>query len=138
MNLKSPAVRRYLLRLLLASLIYMLAVFLTFHVLYHGKLPIPAALGMAAIPSIPLVGIIVVNGLYLKEETDDFQRELFIKSLLWAAGGTLAVTSFWSFVHLFAHFPPPDGFHPFVLFWLIVGLSNYPLRRYYGSGKSNE
>ena len=138
MNLQSFAVRRYLRRLALAVAVYLVSVFLTFHVLYHGKLHLPAALGLAAIPSIPLVAIIIVIGLYLKEETDDFQREIYIKTLLWAAGITLAVTSFWSFVHLFAHFPPPDGFHPFVLFWLIVLLSDYPLRRFYGSGQGDE
>ena len=129
----SPARRRYLVRTIVATLCYLVAVFLTFHVLWHGRLPLAGAVGMATIPSIPIVAIIVIVGLYLKEEKDDFERELFIKSLLWASGITLAFTSFWSFVHLFAHFPPPDGFHVFVLFWMSVGLAAFSLRRYYGS-----
>jgi hypothetical protein len=129
MPCRSIAVKRYLRRLALAAGAYILAVFLTFHVLYHGRLPLLAAIGLAMIPSIPIIGMIVAVGLYLKEEKDEFQRELFIQTLLWGAGGTLALTSFWSFVHLFAHFPPVDGFHVFVIFWVIVGISGAVLNR---------
>jgi hypothetical protein len=129
---KSPAARRYLVRTAIATAIYLVTVLLTFHVFYHGRLPLPAAIGLAAIPSVPIVAIIAIVGLYLKEEKDEFQREIFIQALLWGAGVTLAVTSFWSFVHLFAHFPPVDGFHVFVLFWLSFGIATIPLRRYYG------
>ena len=129
----SQASKRYLRRTVLATLVYLVAVFVTFHVLYHGRLPMPAALGLAAKPSVPIVALLVIIGLYLKEEKDDFQRELFIQALLWGSGSTLALTSFWSFVHLFAHFPPTDGFHVFVLFWLSTGLAAAILRRRYRS-----
>jgi xanthosine utilization system XapX-like protein len=129
---RSPAARRYLRRTLIATAIYVVTVFLTFHVFHHGRVPLPAAFALATLPSIPLVAIIAIVGIYLKEEKDEFQRELFIQSLLWGAGATLAITSFWSFVHLFSHFPPVDGFHVFVLFWIFVGISAIPLRRYYG------
>jgi xanthosine utilization system XapX-like protein len=129
---KSPAHRRYLIRVAIASAVYVLTVFLAMHVFHHGRLALPAAIGLSLFPSIPIVAIIAIVGLYLKEEKDEFQRELFIKSLLWGTGATLAVTSFWSFLHIFGHVPPVDGFHVFILFWLFVGLSGYPLHRYYG------
>jgi len=131
---KSPAVRRYLGRMLTAACCYVVAVFITIHVLDHGRKILQAALLLAAIPSIPLIGMIVVVALYLKEEKDEFQRELFIQSLLWGMGATLAITSFWSYVHIFSHVPPVDGLHVFVLFWILTGLSTIPLRRYYGGG----
>ncbi|ADW68117.1 hypothetical protein [Granulicella tundricola] len=134
MSNHSPAVARYLRRIAIASAAYVLTVFLTFHVFYHGRLPLPAAIGLATIPSIPIIAMIVIVALYLKEEKDEFQRELFIQSLLWGAGFTLALTSFWSFVHLFAHFPPVDGFHVFVIFWIIVGISDFFLRLKYRAG----
>jgi hypothetical protein len=128
---RTPAAKRYLIRLLIAVTVYVIAVFVTMHLLYHGRLPLPAAIGLATIPSIPIVAMIVIVGLYLKEETDEFQRELFIKCLLWGTGGTLAITSFWSFLHIFAHVPAVDGFHVFVLFWTLVGLAGLPLHLYY-------
>jgi hypothetical protein len=129
---KSPAARRYYLRTFLASIAYVIAVFVSLHLLWHGKVPMPAAIGLACIPSIPLVAIIAIVGLYLKEETDEFQRELYIKSLLWSAAGTLALTSFWSFLHLFAHVAAVDGFHVFLMFWVFVAISSFSLSKYYG------
>ena len=132
---KSLALRRYLMRLTIASAVYVLTVFLAVHVLHHqGRMAILPAAGLALLPSIPIVAIIAIVGLYLKEEKDEFQRELYIKSLLWGTGATLAITSFWSFLHLFGRVPPVDGFHVFLLFWIFVGLSSYPLRRYYSGG----
>ena len=131
---RSPAAKRYLIRLLIAVTTYLIAVFVTMHIFHHGRLELPAAIGLATIPSLPIIAIIVIVGLYLKEEKDEFQRELFIQCLLWGTGATLAVTSFWSFLHLFAHVPAVDGFHVFILFWLFVGLSSVPLNRYYRGG----
>lgn len=131
---RSPAAKRYLRRLLIAVTAYVIAVVLTMHLLFHGQLPVPVAMGLALIPSLPLVAIIAIVGLYLKEEKDEFQRELFIQTLLWATAGTLAISSFWSFVHLFAHVPPVDGIHVFALFWVLVGLSAVPLHFYYRGG----
>ncbi len=133
---RSAASRRYLRRTFIATVIYLISVFLAFHVFHHGRMPLPSALALAAFPSIPIVAIIAIVGLYLKEEKDEFQREVFIQSLLWAAGITLAATSFWSFVHLFTHFPPVDGFHVFALFWLSFGLATIPVRRHYAGGSS--
>ena len=129
---KSLAARRYLRRILIATSIYVVAVFVTLHIVNHGRVALPEAIGLASIPSLPIIGVIAAVGLYLKEEKDEFQRELFIQSLLWSTGATLGLTSFWSFLHIFGHVPPVDGFHVFVMFWLFVGLSAYPLRRYYG------
>ncbi len=131
---KSKAARRYLRRVAIATAFYLVAVFTTLHIVHHGRVALPEAIGLAMIPSLPIVAVIAIVGLYLKEEKDEFQRELFIQSLLWGTGATLAVTSFWSFLHIFGRVAPVDGFHVFIMFWLFVGLSDYPLRRYYGGG----
>ena len=131
---KSPAEKRYVLRQLIAALVYILATFVTIHILWHGRTRLTPAIILAAIPSIPLVAMIGIVALYLKEEKDEFLRELFIQSLLWGMGGTLALTSFWSYLHLFSHVPPVDGFHVFVIFWVLMGLSNIPIRLRYRGG----
>jgi hypothetical protein len=48
----------------------------------------------AALQSMPIIAFIVVLGLYLAEETDEFMRALWVQSLLWGTGATLAVTTF--------------------------------------------
>jgi hypothetical protein len=129
---QTPAARRYLRRIATTSLLYLVATFLAYHVFWHAHIAFWPAVGLALIPSIPIVAIIVFVGIYLKEETDEFQRVLYMQSLLCGTGGTLAVLSFWGFLHLFAHVPGVDAFHIFAFFWLLTGLSNWPLRRYYG------
>jgi len=133
---KSPAEKRYIVRQLCAALVYLLATFVTLHILYHGRSRLTPAILLAAIPSIPLVAMIGIVALYLKEEKDEFQRELFIQSLLWGMGGTLALTSFWSFLHIFTHVPPVDGLHVFVIFWILMGLSTIPIRLRYRGGRN--
>jgi len=52
------------------------------------------ALVCAAVQSLPIVASIVIAGLYLAEETDDFQKTVLVQSLLWGIGVTLAVATF--------------------------------------------
>jgi len=132
MGSRSPAARRFLRRVAIASGAYVVTVFFTLHIFRRGPLHLPEAIGVAIVPSLPILAVIAIVGLYLKEETDEFKREIFIQSLLWGSGLTLALTSFWSFLHLFAHVPGVDGFHVFAMFWIFVAISAFPLARYYG------
>lgn len=49
----------------------------------------------AALQSMPLIAFMVVLGLYLAEETDEFMRAFWVQSLLWGTGAVLAATTFW-------------------------------------------
>jgi len=62
----------------------------------------------AALQSLPIVGFIVVVGFYLAEEKDDFQRAIYIQSLLWGTGATLAVTTFWGSMEKYSQVPHMD------------------------------
>ena len=91
----TPAKRRYLFRFLStigAYIIVSLAI-LSYIVRFHPTGPILYVL--AALPALPIVASIVVVGLCIAEEKDEFQRTLFEQSLLWGIGGTLASTSTW-------------------------------------------
>lgn len=46
----------------------------------------------------PLIGIIVIIGLYLKEESDEYVRMQSVRMILFATGLTLAVTTVWGFL----------------------------------------
>jgi hypothetical protein len=41
------------------------------------------------------VAFIVIFGLYLKEEKDEFERAVWVQALLWGIGATLTVITFW-------------------------------------------
>ena len=51
-----------------------------------GHPPIGAAYLLAVLPAFPIMGALVVTGLYLAEEKDEFQRQLLVESVLGGIG----------------------------------------------------
>jgi hypothetical protein len=74
----------------------------------------------AFLASLPILSFIVINGLYLAEEKDEFQRTLFVRSMLWGIGATLAVTTFWGSLEKFAQVPSMDIASVQFLFLLVM------------------
>jgi hypothetical protein len=56
--------------------------------------PIVFVYFLAALLTIPVIGVIVVVGRYLARETDEFVRMMVVQSLLWGLGVTFAVDTF--------------------------------------------
>ena len=55
---------------------------------------------LAALPSFPIVAMIIVVGRYLAEETDEFERDQTVRSILWGTGALLAGSTYLSFLRL--------------------------------------
>jgi hypothetical protein len=77
----------------------------------------------AVVPALPILAAIVVVGRYLVEETDEYQRTLLVRAMLWATGATLAVTTIWGFLESFAHVRPAWAGFPFMLFCIALGVA---------------
>ena len=124
----NPAVRRYLFRFLPTMAAYaVLLVFVEWYV--HTFHPTGALLyGLAVLPAIPIVGVILVVGLYLAEEKDEFQRNLLVQSMLWGLSAILSLTSVWGFLQMFTHIHPFQPFMAFPLFWCFQGVATAALR----------
>ena len=128
---KSAATRRYLLRFAVAMSAYIaltLIVVTCFHRLHPTG---PFAYLLAVLPALAIIAIIVTVGLYLAEEKDEFQRNLFVQSMLWGLGGVLAVTSVWGMLESFTHILHFEPTWTFSLFWIFVGISSPFLQRRY-------
>ena len=127
----NPAIRRYLTRFAVAMSAYIaltVVVAESFHRL-HPKGPL--AYLLAVLPAAAIIGVIITVGLYLTEEKDEFQRNLFIEALLWGLGGVLAVTSVWGMLESFTHITHFQPTWTFTLFWCFVGVSTPFLQRRY-------
>jgi hypothetical protein len=125
---QNPATRRYLKRFIPTMTAYAVALLIAEGAI-HRFHPTGALLdGLAVLPAIPIIGIIVVVGLYLAEEKDEFQRNLLIQSMLWGLGGILSLTSVWGFLQLYAHVHPFQPFMTFPLFWCFQGIATGVLR----------
>jgi hypothetical protein len=97
----TPAQRRYNTRVLWCSALYgasLLAASYAFHLrLVAGPLAWTAAL----VPALAIVGIFVAVGRYLGEETDEYQRLLMTRQVLWGTGVALSVATVWGFLESF-------------------------------------
>ena len=78
---------------------------------------------LAVLPSLPIIAVLVIVGLYFAEETDEFERSIAIQAQLWGIGATLAITAFWGFLEVFlpvSHFPL---YLTTVIYWTSVGIA---------------
>ncbi len=128
---QTNAQRRYLLRFLPTMLFYVGFLFLAKWIFKHHHPTGPAAYILAALPALPIIAVLVIVGLYIAEEADEFERSVVIQSQLWGIGGTLAITTFWGFLEIFlpvAHFPV---YLTTVIYWICVGISTPFIRLRY-------
>lgn len=108
MNTRNPAQRRYVARFVPAMLAYVIVLFACTWA-NRAYQPEGAALYvLSVLPSLPLLAVLVVMGLYLREERDEFIRNRLVTAMIGGIGITLAITSVWGFLeegaHV-AHFP---------------------------------
>lgn len=131
MNKHSPAGRRYLKRFVPAMIAYFFAIFGASYSFRLLDLRGPAAWAMAIAPALPILAVIAIMGLYIKEETDEFQRNVLVESMIWGFGITLAITTVWGFLEMYVHTPGLPSFWAFPIFCLAMGLSQLFVRRRY-------
>ena len=127
----SPAARRYLARFIPLMIVYVIAIFgvsLAFSWLHPSG---PVAWALATVPALPILGVIAVMGLYLREEADEFQRAVLIESMLWGIGLTLAGASVWGLLELYVDAPRVPVFWAFPVFCGAMGLAQPFVRRRY-------
>lgn len=131
MNKHSPAGRRYLKRFIPAMIAYVVLIFGASLAFRDPGLTGPLAWAIAVAPALPIVAVIAIMGLYVKEETDEFQRRVLIESMLWGFGVTLTVTTVSGFLEMYVHTPGLQSFWAFPIFCLAMGVSQLFVRRRY-------
>jgi hypothetical protein len=116
---RSPAVRRYLLRVALAMTSYVVILVgakLAFsYVDPHG----PLAYVLALAPALPIIGVFWAVMRLLVEETDEFMRLLLVRQALFATGFCLVVMTAWEWLQNFDLVPPGNGGFGAAFFWFI-------------------
>ena len=127
----NQASKRYNKRYLIATPLYLILLSLAVYILRHYHPSRPLAIVIAVLPTIPLVAMIAIAGLYLKEETDEFLRSIFQQSLLWSIGLVLAITSIWGLLEMIADMPHLPIFYVFPAFCVFFGICSPLLKRRY-------
>lgn len=127
----SPAMRRYQLRFWPLMAVYAVIVIGVAFLIKHAPPPGAWRYLAAAIPAVPLIGVIVAIGLYLVEEADEFRRATYVQSMLWALGLVLAVTTVWGFLELLADAPHLQPWWIFPIYSVTQDLAHHLIRRWY-------
>jgi hypothetical protein len=127
----TKAGRRYIYRLAPTMLIYLVFTYIaqwSFHHLHPTGLVVYF---LAVLPALPLIGSLAIVGLYIAEESDEFERSILVQSMLWGLGGALSVSTIWGSLEDFAHAPHISTFYVYLLFWIFMGISQPFIRRRY-------
>lgn len=74
----------------------------------------------AVLPTIPILCLAYVVGRYLREEKDEYQRDIVIRGMLWGTAVALSMTVFSSFLHAYGWNGQLPEFSEFITFWLVA------------------
>jgi hypothetical protein len=72
---------------------------------------------LAAMPVAPILAVIVLMGRYLRDERDEYKRDLVIRCLLWGTAGCVGTNLFCGFLQIFGW---KGGLPPFIGFWVFA------------------
>ncbi|HTJ30820.1 MAG TPA: hypothetical protein VL346_09980 [Acidobacteriaceae bacterium] len=125
------ATRRYLVRLLLTMLVYLLTVFFAKWSFQHLHPTGALVYLLALLPSVPMVGSLAIVGLYSAEETDEFERFILIQSMLWGLGASLTISTVWGTLEEFTHRSHLSTFYAYTFFWIFMAISGVVIRLRY-------
>lgn len=98
MQHRNLAQRRYIRRFVPLMAGYVLILFAANRVADTRQLEGATLALLSILPTLPLLGVIVVMGLYLREEADEYLRDRLVVAMLGGTGVLLMVTTVWGFL----------------------------------------
>ena len=116
---KSPAIRRYLIRLFVLMSIYLVTLFAAVTAFNaHAMSGIPAY-ALAVLPALPIIGVFWAVMRLLIEEHDEFVKLMHVRQCLVATGFCLTVMTIWEFLQNFDLVPQGNGGFGAAFFWFM-------------------
>jgi hypothetical protein len=116
---RSPAMKRYLLRMVILMAIYLVTLFIAARAFRADAVTGVAAYALAIAPALPIIGVFWAVMRFLIEERDEFIRMLQVRQCLVATGFCLTVMTIWEFLQNFDLVPPGNGGFGAAFFWFI-------------------
>jgi hypothetical protein len=116
---RSPALRRYLTRLVILMLLYLGTLFGAVFAFKAHAVSGPAAYALAILPALPIIGVFWAVMRLLIEEPDEFIKLLHVRQSLVATGFCLTVMTIWEFLQNFDLVPPGNHGFGAAMFWFL-------------------
>ncbi len=95
---RSPAIRRYLIRLVVLMSFYLVTLFIAVRAFRTDAVSGIAAYALAVLPALPVIGVFWAVMRLLVEEPDEFIRLIHVRQCLFATGFCLTVMTIWEFL----------------------------------------
>jgi hypothetical protein len=128
---RTPAMARRYRRTMIAATVYAAVLLVVIFVRATQHLQGAPAYAVAVLPAIPVLGMAWSMGLYIRDETDEFERAVSIENALWATGATLSIATVWGFAEILADAPHAPGYLWFPLWALVTAIADIFTRRRY-------
>ena len=119
MGYRSDAIRRYVLRLAVLMVIYLVTLFVAVMLFRTNTLSGLPAYALALRPALPVIGVFWAVMRLLVEEKDEFIRMIHVRQCLFATGFCLSVVTVREFLQNFDLIQPGNGVFGVVFFWAI-------------------
>lgn len=119
---KSPAHRRYVMRVFVAMAGYVATLFLAEMLIDDGGLTGPLAWLVALLPGLCVASVFWAIGRLLIEETDEYLRSLLVRQMLVATGLTMVIATIYGFLENYRLVGHVDAFYLTVLFFAGLGV----------------
>ena len=119
----SPAIKQYNRGILLTMSCYLVAVLAAATVVHRFHPHGPLIYLLCLVPSCCIFAMLGVVVRYLRDEKDEYQRILAVRSLLCAAFAVLGVSAYTDFLRSFGNLPGLPPFAEFIAFWFIFGIA---------------
>ncbi len=116
---KSPAMKRYVIRLAVLMTIYIVTLFTAVWTFKHTHISGVAAYALAVLPALPIIGVFWAVMRLLVEEPDEFIRMLQVRQSLVATGFCLTIMTVWEFLQIFDLAPHANGGFGAAFFWFM-------------------
>jgi hypothetical protein len=135
MKYRSPALKRYHLRLGAAMAAYIVTLAAALRYVGEGDVTGPAAYLLALLPGLSIAAVFWAIGRLMVEEKDEYLRLLLVRQSLVATGFTLGIVTMWGFLENFELVPHVDAFYVAVLWFLGLAVGscvNWLMQRNHG------
>ena len=123
-----PARIRHQRRVAVSMTAYAAALFSVVWIFKHHPVSGAAAYLLAVLPALPIVGVVLIDALYLREETDEVEKAIRTQAMLWGIGLTLSIATMWGFLESFGQVHHVDSYMVFPIFYLISGFATRVIR----------
>lgn len=119
---KSPAQRRYIVRTLAFTSLYITFLGVALRLIGRGSATGAYAYVLAILPALAIIGVFWAIGRLLVEETDEYLRMLLVRQSLIATAFALSIATVYGFLENFGLVPHVDSFYIAVLWFGGLGI----------------